>query len=149
MAGRNLNSLNALIFSQLESAFRQHADMAMRAVRFQPSADMYETEAALVIKMELPGVKAEEINITLSADDRLLTVSGERYERHEDRGDSVRYYQLEIYYGSFERQLVLPGDIRFDRDGIKANYRDGFLVISLPRRAETESEKRTIEISKE
>ena len=149
MAGRNLNSLNALIFSQLESAFRQHADMAMRAVRFQPSADMYETEAALIIKMELPGVKAEEINITLSADDRLLTVSGERYERHEDRGDSVRYYQLEIYYGSFERQLVLPGDIRFDRDGIKANYRDGFLVISLPRRGETETDKRIIEISNE
>jgi HSP20 family protein len=149
MAGRNLNSLNALIFSQLESAFRQHADMAMRAVRFQPSADMYETDSALVIKMELPGVKAEELNITLSADDRLLTVSGERYERHEDRGDSVRYYQLEIYYGSFERQLVLPGDIRFDRDGIKANYRDGFLVISLPRRAEVEPDKRVIEISSE
>jgi HSP20 family protein len=149
MAGRNLNSLNALIFSQLESAFRQHTDMAMRAVRFQPSADMYETEAALIIKMELPGVKAEEINITLSADDRVLTVSGERYERHEDRGDSVRYYQLEIYYGSFERQLVLPGDIRFDRDGIKANYRDGFLVISLPRRGEAETDKRIIEISNE
>src|SRR5579862_9204333 len=128
------------IFLQLESDVRLNA---ARAIQFRPAVDMYETATALIIKMELAGIQPDRLNITLSADDRVLSVAGERRELAQEHEGRIRCYQLEIFFGSFERDIVLPTEMRFDRDHIKANYRDGFLVISLPKR----SEKRTIEIS--
>ncbi len=133
------------IFLQLESDLRRSAGQAVRAIQFRPSIDMYETETALVIKMELPGIRVDRLDITLAADDSRLTVSGERREPVEEHEGRIRCYHLEIYFGSFEREIPLPRDMRFDRDRISANYRDGFLMISLPKR----SEKRTIEIRRD
>lgn len=147
MGSRDFNPLD--IFLQIESDMRRSAEEALRAVRFQPYADIYETGAALIIKIELAGVRPEKLNITLSSDDRLLTITGERNEPPQEQRERVRYYQLEIYFGDFEREIVLPSNVRFDREQITANYRDGFLVISLPKRAESPSGSRMIEISNE
>ena len=77
----------------------------------------------------------------------MLTIVGERIEPQEEHRDRIRCYHLEIFFGKFEREIILPTSISFDRDGITANYRDGFLMISLPKRAAKTTEKRTIEIS--
>jgi HSP20 family molecular chaperone IbpA len=129
-------------YLQLESDVRLSA---ARALQFSPAVDMYETKTALIVKMELAGIQPDRLNITLSADDRVLSVAGERREPAEEHEGRIRCYQLEIFFGTFARDIVLPTDMRFNRDNIKANYRDGFLIISLPKRAE----KRTIEISNE
>ena len=147
MASRDFNPLD--IFWQLENDMRQRVEEAMRAARFQPSVDMFETTSALVVKMEVAGVRPEKLQIVLSADDRVLTVSGERAEPWDEQQDRVRCYQLEIYFGPFERQVLMPAGLRFDRDQITANYRDGFLVISLPKRTETPRSVRVIEVGQE
>ncbi|HLV81372.1 MAG TPA: Hsp20/alpha crystallin family protein [Chthonomonadaceae bacterium] len=147
MASRDFNPLD--IFLQLENDMRRSVEDAMRATRFQPSVDMFETTSALVIKLEAAGVRPEKLQIVLSADDRVLTVSGERVEPGDEQRDRVRCYQLEIYFGPFERQIFLPAGLRIDRDRITANYRDGFLVISLPRREEAPRSVQVVEAGQE
>jgi HSP20 family protein len=145
MASRDFNPLD--IFLQLETDILRSAEGALRAVRFQPSVDMYETETALMVKVELAGIRADKLSIILSADDRILTIAGERLEPSIERRDRIRCYHLEIYFGAFEREIILPGNLRFDRDSISANYRDGFLVLSLPKQAENPAGKRVIEVN--
>lgn len=147
MASRDFNPWDILV--QLESDLRRGTEGAMRAVLFHPSVDMYETDSDLLIKMELAGVPPENLSITLSGDNRELTVSGRRSERLEERNRRLRCYQLEIFYGEFTRVLALPADIAIERDNIKANYRDGFLVIALPKRQEARTESRVISITQE
>ena len=147
MGSRDFNPLD--LIRQIEQDFRRSAEGAMRIVQFQPHLDMYETAENLVIKMELAGVRPEKINITLSSDDRILTISGERYEPHQEHRDRLCCYHLEIYYGAFERDIPLPGNARFDRDNIKAKYRDGLLRISLPKRSPSPTDKHTIAITNE
>ncbi|NLI00224.1 MAG: Hsp20/alpha crystallin family protein, partial [Chthonomonadales bacterium] len=120
------------------------ADEAMRAFltgvpppeRFwQPRVDLHETTESIVVKVELAGVDGASLRVHLSADDRYLTVSGHRHETDDEREGRVRCYQLEIYFGPFERQITLPTDVRIHRDGITARYTNGILVVTLPKRA--------------
>lgn len=147
MASRDFNPMK--MFLQLENDILRSAEGALRAVHFQPSVDMYETDTALIVKVELAGIRAEKLNIILSADNRLLTIAGERLEPVEERRHRVRCYHLEIFFGTFEREIVLPGNLQFDRDSIRASYRDGFLTLSLPKRLEDAAAKRVIEINVE
>ena len=135
------------LFRQLEEELLTSTSRAMRVVMFHPRMDMYETAESLIIKMELAGVDAGRLNIELSADDRTLTVAGAREESQEDHHDRLRCCQLEIYYGKFEREILLPSNVRLDREHIRAGYRDGFLVITLPKRDPEVSEKRTITVN--
>jgi HSP20 family protein len=146
MRSRDYNSLEIYLF---DSDLRRAAMHPVRAVQYRPAVDMYETDDALKVKMELPGIATERLTITLSADDRVLHVTGERREAEVEQQERIRCYQLEIFYGAFERELALPNSVRFDRDRVSAAYRDGFLIITLPKRAETTAETRMIEITKE
>jgi len=137
------------MFRQLEQDIRTTTGAAMRGMMFHPGLDMYETPEGLVVKMELAGVRPDRINIELSADDRYLVVDGERHETQEDHRDRVRCYHLEIFYGKFEREIALPGNMRIDRENIRATYRDGFLLILLPKRSGEIPEKRTIPVTNE
>lgn len=122
------------------------AESALPSIRFQPRVDLYETDQALIIKMELAGVRPERIEVTLAADDSLLTIRGDRVEEMYRHPDRLKCYQLEIYYGDFERAIPLPTHLSLDRDGISANYKDGFLVISLPKKIAKATRKRSIVI---
>ncbi|MEN6521213.1 MAG: Hsp20/alpha crystallin family protein [Armatimonadota bacterium] len=101
-----------------------------------PRVDVYETKNALIVKVCAAGVKPENVEIQLSADDRFLTIKGFRSESNVNRRGLVRYYQLEIYYGPFERIIAIPSEIKIDRDKLSATYEEGFLLISLPKRQE-------------
>jgi HSP20 family protein len=146
MRSRDYNSLEIFLFGP---DLRRGAVPPERAVQFRPGVDMYETDAALKVKMELPGANTERLTITLSADDRVLHVAGERLEPVDEQKERIRCYQLTIHYGAFETEIVLPGGVRFDREHVTAGYRDGMLVITLPKRAEKPAEKRLIEISRD
>ena len=145
MARREYNPLD--VFLLLDSDMRRSAVNAQRAIQFQPAIDMYETATALVVEIELAGIVPERLSITLSADDRVLSVTGERREPQAEQRERTRCYHLEIFFGKFERHIVLPSNIAFDRENISANYRDGFLIVSLPKRIEPRHEKRVIEIT--
>lgn len=93
-----------------------------------PRVDVYETLEGVLVTIEIPGVKREEIEIVL--EEPYLRVQGVRHE--PEAAGCMRWHQMEIAYGPFERILVLPQEI--DYDAISATYGDGFLRLTLPRR---------------
>ena len=148
------------LIRQMEREMQQLSDEAFRgffalptggAGRFwQPPIDIHETESAVIVKVELAGVKADDLHVSLTPDDRILNISGTRGESHGDREGRVRCHQLEIYFGPFERAVGLPSGIRLDRDAIKATYRDGFLSVTLPKKPQSDKpQTRIISINTE
>ena len=130
-----------------EDAFFGFFDAPHGLSRFwQPAADVHETEGGVQIKVELAGIAAENLNVSLSADGRRLTVSGVRGEAEGERGERTHCHQLEIYFGPFERTFVVPPEVEVDRDAIAATLKDGFLTIVLPRRARQPVVSRSIPI---
>lgn len=111
---------------------------------WQPRVDLHETGDSLVIKMELAGVRPEGLTVSLSSDGRTLSVSGERHETDGERSGRTRCYQLEIYFGPFERSVALPADVRVDRQLITATYSAGMLLVTLPKCAKHTVEVRTV-----
>ncbi len=94
---------------------------------WQPQVDVYEVSEALLVLVELAGMRDSEIEITVS-DDALL-LSGRRPELH--REGTLRFHQLGINEGPFQAAILLPGAV--DVEAISADYDDGMLTITLPK----------------
>lgn len=105
---------------------------------WRPPTDVFETGSNFVVKMEVAGVKQEDIKITLSGD--TLIVRGRREDTFPSGKRNFR--QMEINHGAFERVILIPAPI--DEENIRASYKDGFLEITLPKAQQIES--RSIEI---
>ncbi len=100
-----------------------------------PAFDVSETDQEIIVKAELPGMKVEDIDITLT--DGLLTIKGERKMEKEDKGES--FHRIERKFGSFSRNLSLGVEVR--ADSIDANYSDGILTVTLPKAEETKPKR--------
>ena len=96
--------------------------------RWQPAADVYETEKAIVVRLELAGVSSAEVQVSVDGD--VLRIRGRRQPRVE--ADAQRLHQMEIAFGPFERALRIA--IPFVRDQVSAQLEDGFLRVTLPKR---------------
>lgn len=94
-----------------------------------PRADIYETAETILIALEIPGVDRGDIDILIQGS--YLKVSGVRAE--PQASGCMRWHQMEISYGAFERVVALPQEV--DPEHITATYRDGFLRIEIPRAA--------------
>ena len=117
-----------------DDMFRGYVDLPVSGGRFWvPSVDIHETEDSVLVKCEIAGVKAEDLHVALSADDRVLTIAGIRKEQQDERSGRLRCHQLEVYFGPFERAVQLPQQVPVNRDLISAVYKDGFLVVTLPK----------------
>ncbi|KUK50979.1 MAG: Heat shock protein Hsp20 [candidate division TA06 bacterium 32_111] len=104
-----------------------------------PSMDISETDKEFFVTVELPGLKKEDI--TLSIDNNVLTIEGERKSEKEEKGKT--FHRIERSYGKFYRSVTLPKKV--DEDNIKASFKDGLLNITIPK---VEKEKvKNIEIS--
>jgi len=144
------------IFDELEREMRRLSDEALLQMfrvpgmpqdTWSPRVDVYETDDDIIVKVSASGVRPKDIDISLSADGRHLTVRGLRAEDDNEKRVRRRYYQLEIYYGPFERIIHLPADIAVDRNRLRASYKDGFLRVVLPKvKSDKSSEARTIPI---
>jgi len=106
---------------------------------FHPPMDIYETDENLVVVMEVAGMKGEDIHVVFERD--LLSISGVRSEISD--APKIRLHQMEIDYGRFERTLRIPFPLKVNE--FKATYRQGFLVITVPKRKEPIS--RTVEVT--
>jgi HSP20 family protein len=102
----------------------------MSAFEFAPPADVYEDENRITLKMEVPGIKQENLDIRI--DGNTLSVSGERKFETDEKRENFR--RVERQYGSFSRSFELPSSA--DRDNITANFKDGVLEIAVPKRSE-------------
>jgi len=110
-----------------------------------PRADIYETENELVVRVEVAGIRKDSLHVSLSADRRTLHIRGTRTERHIDERRKIRYYQLEVYFGPFERSVLMPEDVPINSENLSATYRDGILIVTLPKSEENQV-SRTIPI---
>lgn len=125
---------------EMEQVLDQFATRKPPSIRFSPRAwepaiDMYETPQAVVVMVELAGLRQEDIDITVHA--KNLLIRGERRESQE--GNKRTYYQMEISKGHFERGILLP--MAVDIDQTKASYNDGILEIILPKRIDDQIRK--------
>jgi len=128
-------------FSLLRDIDRFFEQGPSRPTGWAPRIDVFDREKELVVRMEIPGVSADDIDITV--EDRTLTISGARTfeESAEERG----YHRREIFTGQFKRTLVLPDEL--DRDQISAAADNGILEVVVPRRAEVLPRKVKIDVA--
>lgn len=104
------------------------------------AADMVETEKAVEISIELPGLEEKDIDVSVTHD--ALTIKGEKkVERQEEK---TGYYVAERSYGSVYRSIPLPAGV--DVDNIQATVKNGVLTVSLPKTAEAQSDVHKVEV---
>jgi HSP20 family protein len=101
--------------------------LSVSGVSGMPSIDLYQTEDDVVVKADLPGLKAEDVHISITAD--VLTLSGEFNQ--ETGQKEVTYHIREHRQGMFERSIMLPTDVQTDK--AKADFENGILTIVLPK----------------
>lgn len=104
----------------------------LAAPEWRPPADLYETPDEVVLKVELPGVALEELQVTLFED--VLVIQGSRScPLPHGEGTAIRFLAAEIRYGPFRLEVPVPPSL--DRDRVNARYADGFLFVTLDKRA--------------
>ena len=94
---------------------------------WSPSIEVVEKNDRYIVKAELPGVKKEDVDISIS--ENVLTIKGERKETANVKEEEIQY--CEMTYGSFSRSFTLP--TRVDADKISATYENGILDVTLPK----------------
>ncbi|MDX8451136.1 Hsp20/alpha crystallin family protein [Mesorhizobium sp. VK9D] len=105
-----------------------------------PRTDIAETESAVEVSVELPGLDQKDVNVSLT--DSALTIKG---ERRSDREESDKGYHLaERSYGSFYRSIPLPSGV--DTDQVNAEFKNGVLTVTLPKTQEALSRVKKIEV---
>lgn len=112
------------------------------ARRWTPAADVSETTEALKLRLEVPGLSNEEVNIWV--ENKVLTIRGEKAE--ETRQENEKFHRSERVYGSFERSFTLPTHV--DAENVKASLRNGVLTVKMPRLPEAKAREIAIESEK-
>ena len=100
------------------------------STEFAPAVDVKETADQIVVKAEVPGMDAQDINISVTGD--VLTIKGEKKSEREEQEEN--YHLVERSYGSFSRSLAMPAAV--DMDKIEAKYDKGVLTITCPKKEE-------------
>ena len=130
---RPLDCLNSLrrLNSMLDDAFSawpfQSQENGAVTSSWLPATDVFEDKDAVKIVAEVPGVRPEDVKISL--ENNLLTIRGEKRQQAEENNERVHRY--ERTYGSFERAFALPTTV--DPEKIAANYANGVLTVSIPK----------------
>ena len=104
-------------------------EQLLPATGWQPSVDISETDDAFQVKVDLPGMKPEDIEINVT-DDR-LTIKGERKEEAESDDKETKVHRVECRYGSFFRSIAIPPGTKADE--ITADADNGVITINLPK----------------
>ncbi|MBD3368652.1 MAG: Hsp20 family protein [Candidatus Eisenbacteria bacterium] len=94
---------------------------------WNPSVDISETEDAIVVTAEVPGVSMDDVDV--SVDENQLVISGEKRQEEEEK--EKNYYRMERSYGSFKRIFTLPRSADIDR--VAATHKDGVLTVTVPK----------------
>jgi len=132
------DEVNRLFSTNLTRAF---GDEGIARGAWNPSVDIYENKDQIVLEAELPGMNREDFDLTV--ENNVITLRGER--RFEKKDDGDNYHRVERSYGSFTRSFTLPQTV--SAEGAQAEYRNGVLRVTLPKREEVKA--RRIEISGE
>lgn len=108
---------------------------------WSPALDVFDEKDNLVVKAELPGLKKEEINLSLH--DGVLTISGERKRETEKKEGET--FRSERYFGKFQRSVTLPTAVNVNK--VNASYKDGILTVELPKAEEAKPKQIEVSVS--
>ncbi|HJT24051.1 MAG TPA: Hsp20/alpha crystallin family protein [bacterium] len=106
-----------------------------------PTVDISETPQQYDIRAEIPGMKKEDVKVSVNKN--ILTLSGEKKE--EKKTEDKKYHRMESYYGSFQRSFVLPDGIKTEK--VTADFKDGVLTVVVPKNEEAKEKTVDIKVS--
>ena len=129
-----MNALQRQINQLFDEGVLTNSERNVKEASFAPSAELSETDEAVMLKLELPGVKPEDVDI--QATKEAIYITGERKEETKSEENGVT--RSEFRYGKFSRSIGLPALI--DNTKISAEYKEGILNLTLPK-AEEEKHK--------
>jgi HSP20 family protein len=140
---RDLLTLQERMNRMLDSSYRgnNEEDWALGG-SWAPAVDIYEKDGNIVLKAELPGVDPKAVDVRV--ENNLLTLRGER--KFDDEVKRDNYHRVERSYGAFSRSFTLPNVV--DTGNIKAEYRDGVLHMTLPKREEAKPRQIQINVGR-
>ena len=132
---KNLRSLLTadpvfLFQNRLNRLFEPFLDEALPLTNWVPACDIYETDKDIVVKAELPGLKKEDVFVSI--ENNVLMLRGER--KFSDEVKRENFHRVERTYGEFLRSFTLPTFV--DTTKILAEFKDGILIVTLPKREE-------------
>jgi len=113
----------------------------LAAASFVPPVDVYEDEHKIALKLEVPGMKQQDLDVRI--ENNLLTVRGERKFEKEEKEEN--FHRIERRYGTFYRAFTLPTTI--DTANVKASYDSGILKLELAKKAEAKPKQIKIEVN--
>ncbi|MEJ2656370.1 MAG: Hsp20/alpha crystallin family protein [Desulfobacterales bacterium] len=109
--------------------------------KWQPLVDLSETDTHLIIKAELPGIEAKDVDVSITGD--RLTIKGEKQQEKEEKEENR--YRSERYYGGYERTIDLP--VSIEEDKTEATFDKGILTITLPKVEKIKKKQVKIKVS--
>ena len=128
------------LFKEAFSPMSGETEVSTRS--WAPPVDIYETEDAIVLKAELPGIDPKDVEVRV--EDNTLYLKGER--NYEKEINEQNYHRIERSYGSFARSFSLPNSISAEK--VKAEYKDGLLTLTMPKREEAKPKTIKIDVTK-
>jgi HSP20 family protein len=135
------NRLNSIFSDFARAGFEpDSATESLAAGNFVPAVDVYEDTQKLVLKLEVPGIRKEDLDIRVEG--RTLTVRGERKFESEEKEEN--FHRIERRYGSFVRSFTLPNTV--DVEKIEATANDGVLTLSLAKKAEAKPKQIEVKV---
>lgn len=141
-----LNSLQERVnqlFNQAFGGFENFRfEQPLTSENFLPPVDIFEDDHNINMQAEIPGVKQEDLNITL--ENNVLTITGERKFKHEEKKEN--FHRMERRFGKFTRSFTLPASV--DAENVNANFENGLLSITLPKLEEFKARQITIGVNK-
>jgi HSP20 family protein len=129
-----LETLQRRMNHLFDESILPHWDWKEDSLSFTPAAELSETDEAVLLKLEVPGMQAEDLDIQVSKD--TVSITGER--KVENRSEDNGVTRSEFRYGKFQRIISLPALVK--NTDVKAEYKDGILHLTLPK-AEEEKNK--------
>jgi len=135
------------VSNRLNTVFRRSPELPgstqslLKMADWTPSVDISETDAAYLIKAEIPEVKKEDVQVSIK--DGMLTIQGERKQEKEEKGK--RFHRIERSYGSFSRSFQIPADV--DENTVKAEFKDGMINVTLPKSEKAKSKEINVTVS--
>jgi HSP20 family protein len=137
---RDVNSLHSEINRMFEDLWGT-GEGETRTMRNMPPADIVEDKDHFRVTLEVPGLKKEEIKVTLQ--DHSLIISGEKKRETEEKDKT--YHRVERSYGTFVRTFELPSEV--DANKINAEFKDGILIITIPKSEESKPKEIQVQVN--
>jgi HSP20 family protein len=123
--------------NEIDTLFDRFVERPLSTLTGQlvPPIDISETDTEIIVKMEVPGMEEEDLDVSITND--ILTVRGEKKKEREESGKT--YHIVERTFGTFTRSVTLPVAVRVEM--IRASYKKGVLEINLPKKELSQAKK--------